>query len=119
MLTGPRGFICKMTGEPCCDGDCKKDRVCMLELDERAVGQQEIERREAELKEIEKLAMNLAREMVRNAIKARGLEADDWPASRVSQAAKALLDSQGNDGKIISTARHLVEAEGLPPAKSG
>jgi hypothetical protein len=57
------------------------------------------------------LAMNIAREMVRNAIKSKGIDQDDWPASRVSQAAKALLDSQGDDGKIIATARRQVEAE--------
>jgi len=57
------------------------------------------------------LAMNIAREMVRTAIKTKGLDQDEWPASRISQAAKALLDSQGDDGKIIQTARKQVEAE--------
>lgn len=57
------------------------------------------------------LAMNIAREMVRTAIKAKGLDSDEWPAGRVSQAAKALLESQGEDGKIIATARKQVEAE--------
>lgn len=57
------------------------------------------------------LAMNFGREMVRNAIKAKNLNQDEWPASRISQAAKALLDSQGEDGKIISAARKQVEAE--------
>lgn len=57
------------------------------------------------------LAMGIAREMVRNAIKAKNLPTDDWPPSRISQMAKALLDSQGEDGKIISTARAQVEAE--------
>src|SRR5262245_22711029 len=56
-------------------------------------------------------AMNVARDLVRNAVKAKNLPADDWPASRVSQAAKALLDSQGEDGKIISMARKQIEAE--------
>ena len=56
-------------------------------------------------------AMGIAREMVRNAIKAKNLPQDDWPASRISQAAKALLDQQGEDGKIIQTARRAVEAE--------
>lgn len=57
------------------------------------------------------LAMNLGREMVRQAIKAKGLDAEDWPASRISTAAKALLEQQGENGKIISTARAQVEAE--------
>jgi hypothetical protein len=57
------------------------------------------------------LAMNIARDMVRTAIKAKQLDADEWPASRVSQAAKALLDSQGEDGKIVSAARKQVETE--------
>lgn len=57
------------------------------------------------------LAMNIAREMVRLAIKAKGIDIEEWPASRISQAAKALLDSQGDDGKILSTARKQIEAE--------
>lgn len=57
------------------------------------------------------LAMNMARDLVRNAVKAKKLSDDDWPASRVSQAAKALLESQGEDGKIISIARKQIEAE--------
>lgn len=64
------------------------------------------------------LAMNIAREVVRNAIKARSLNPDDWPASRVSQAAKALLDSQGEDGKIVSLARKQVEAEKTAAAEA-
>jgi hypothetical protein len=57
------------------------------------------------------LAMNYAREVVRLAIKTRNLSQDDWPAPRISQAAKALLDTQGDDGKIIQTARQQYEAE--------
>jgi len=57
------------------------------------------------------LAMNIAREMVRAAIKQKGLDQDQWPAARISQAAKALLDQQGEDGKIIQTARRQVDAE--------
>lgn len=57
------------------------------------------------------LAMNAARELVRQAIKLKNLDADEWPASRISQAAKALLDQQGENGKIIQTARRTVEAE--------
>jgi hypothetical protein len=57
------------------------------------------------------LAMNVAREIIRSAIKAKGLDMDEWPASRISQAAKALLDAQGEDGKIITAARRQVEAE--------
>jgi hypothetical protein len=57
------------------------------------------------------LAMNTAREMVRTQIKAKGLDIDEWPAARISQAAKQLLDSQGPDGKLIDLARKQVEAE--------
>jgi hypothetical protein len=57
------------------------------------------------------LAINIAREMVRTAVKSKGLDNDEWPASRITQAAKALLDSQGEDGKIVATARRQVEAE--------
>jgi hypothetical protein len=57
------------------------------------------------------LAMNTARELVRNAIKKKNLDADEWPASRVSQAARALLEQQGENGKIVSMARKQVEAE--------
>lgn len=57
------------------------------------------------------LAMNIGRELVRQAIKAKGLDGDEWPASRISQAAKALLDSQGEDGKILQTARKQIEEE--------
>jgi len=57
------------------------------------------------------LAMNVAREFVRQAIKTKGLNQDDWPASKISTAAKALLDSQGENGKIVATARKQVEAE--------
>lgn len=59
------------------------------------------------------LAMNIAREMVRNAVKTKGLDAEDWPASRVSQAARALIDSQGESGKIVETARKQIEQERL------
>lgn len=57
------------------------------------------------------LAMNLAREVIRRAIKKKGLSEEDWPASRVSQAAKQLLDSQGEDGNIVKHARESVEKE--------
>lgn len=57
------------------------------------------------------LAMNVARELVRSAVKEKKLDPEEWPASRISQAAKALLDSQGDDGKIIQMARKQIEAE--------
>jgi hypothetical protein len=56
------------------------------------------------------LAMNAARELVRQAIKLRNLPQDEWPASRISEAAKALLESQGENGKILQIARQQVEA---------
>ena len=57
------------------------------------------------------LALNIAREMVRQAIKTKGMDLEEWPASRISTAAKALLERQGEDGRIIQTARKQVEAE--------
>lgn len=57
------------------------------------------------------LALNSARELVRNAIKKKSLDADEWPASRITQAAKALLDQQGENGKLIAGARKAIEAE--------
>jgi hypothetical protein len=57
------------------------------------------------------LAMNAARELIRQAIKVKGLDQDDWPAGKISTAAKALLDSQGENGKILQTARRTIEAE--------
>lgn len=56
-------------------------------------------------------AMNMARDLVRNQIKVKNLDNDEWPAARISQAAKALLDSQGEDGKFITMARKQVELE--------
>jgi hypothetical protein len=57
------------------------------------------------------LALNIARELVRQAVKAKALDPELWPAGRISTTAKALLDQQGEDGAIISTARKQVEAE--------
>lgn len=57
------------------------------------------------------LAMNVARELVRTAIKQKNLNSDDWPASKISQAAKAILEQQGENGKIVAMARKQVEAE--------
>lgn len=57
------------------------------------------------------LAMNMARELIRKAIKNNKLDEEQWPATRISQAAKQLLDSQGEDGRIMQAARKQVEAE--------
>src|SRR5215475_6605845 len=51
------------------------------------------------------LAMNAAREVIRQAIKAKGLDMDEWPASKITTAAKSLLEVQGADGVIITMAR--------------
>lgn len=56
-------------------------------------------------------AMEIARGVVRKAVKDKGLNEDDWPATKISQYAKAYLDQQGDDGPIITTARQQVEAE--------
>lgn len=56
-------------------------------------------------------AMAIAREMVRNAIKAKQLDPDQWPASKVTSTAQALLDKQGDSGTIMTAARQQVEAE--------
>ena len=57
------------------------------------------------------LAMNIARELVRRAVKEKGLDPEVWSAPKVSQAAKQLLDAQGENGAIVQTARKQVEAE--------
>jgi hypothetical protein len=57
------------------------------------------------------LAMNIARDLVRQAIRSKGLNQDEWPATRVSQFAKALLERQGDDGAIVTTARKQLETE--------
>jgi hypothetical protein len=57
------------------------------------------------------LAMNLARELIRKAIKNNKLNEEEWPATRVTQAARQLLDSQGEDGSLIKAARRQLEAE--------
>lgn len=57
------------------------------------------------------LAMNAARELVRKAVKAKGLDAEEWNAARVSQAARQLIDTQGENGRIITAARAQIEAE--------
>jgi hypothetical protein len=57
------------------------------------------------------LTMNVAREIIRQAIKEQGLNPDDWPAAKISEAAKGLLDQQGEDGKIITAARKQIETE--------
>lgn len=64
------------------------------------------------------MAMGIAREVVRNAVKSKGANMDEWPASRISDVAKALLQQQGDDGKIIQTARKQVEAEKAAAAES-
>ena len=57
------------------------------------------------------LAMGSARDVIRAAIKAKKLNDEDWPASKVTQMAKALLEQQGDDGVIISNARKQIESE--------
>lgn len=57
------------------------------------------------------LAMNITRNLIRQKIKENKLSEDDWPAERVTQAARQLLDAQGEDGKIMQMARQQVEAE--------
>lgn len=57
------------------------------------------------------LAMNLARDLVRKAIKKNNLSEEDWPATKVTQAASALLESQGDNGALMKHARQQVEAE--------
>jgi hypothetical protein len=57
------------------------------------------------------LALNMARDTVRKAIKDRDLSEADWPPTAVTVAAKALLDHQGEGGDLITTARRHIEAE--------
>lgn len=57
------------------------------------------------------VAMNMARAVVRTQIQKNNLPEAAWPATRVSAAAKAIIESQGPDGKILATARQQIEAE--------
>jgi hypothetical protein len=54
------------------------------------------------------VALSLARDIVRRAVRDKGL---DWSTTRVSEAAKQLLDRQGPDGALVQSARARVEAE--------
>jgi hypothetical protein len=54
---------------------------------------------------VESLATDIARELVRQAVTAKNLDQKEWTESRIAEAAKALLDAQGKDGKIITIAR--------------
>src|SRR5215813_3160773 len=55
-------------------------------------------------------AMGIARELVRNALKVKNLT-EEYSATKISAVAKSLIDSQGENGKIITAAREQVEAE--------
>jgi hypothetical protein len=57
------------------------------------------------------LAMNMARELVRKALKAKDQNMEDWPAGRISKFAKDLIDQQGENGKLITAAKKHLEAE--------
>jgi hypothetical protein len=54
------------------------------------------------------IALAMAKDIVRKAVKAKGL---GWPTSKISVAAKQLLDRQGPEGALIQTARARAEAE--------
>lgn len=54
------------------------------------------------------IALTMARDLVRKAAKAKGL---NWPTSKVSEAASQLLARQGDNGTLITQARQRVEAE--------
>jgi hypothetical protein len=56
----------------------------------------------------EHLAMVRARDIVRRAVKDKGLQ---WTAAQVDEAASQLLAKQGADGALISAARQQIEAE--------
>jgi len=57
------------------------------------------------------LAMNIAREQIRQAVKTKGLNLEDFPAQRVTTIAQQLLTQQGDDGKLMTLARQQIEAE--------
>jgi hypothetical protein len=57
---------------------------------------------------VRNLAMSMARDIVRRAVREKGL---DWSTSKVSEAARQLLERQGPDGTLMQTARARVEAE--------
>jgi len=57
------------------------------------------------------LAMNIAREQVRQAIKKRGFDMEEFPAQRITALAAQLIDQQGADGKLMTLARQQLESE--------
>jgi hypothetical protein len=54
------------------------------------------------------IALAMAKDIVRKAVKAKGLS---WYTSKISEAAKQLLDRQGPEGALIQAARQRAEAE--------
>ena len=54
------------------------------------------------------IALTMAKDIVRRAVKEKGL---DWPTAKVSEAAQQLLDRQGPDGPLVQAARQRAEAE--------
>jgi hypothetical protein len=60
---------------------------------------------------VKTLAMNMARDLIRQLLKKKGVDMDTWPAAKISTAAQSILESQGEDGTIMTHARKQVEAE--------
>ena len=103
MASTVRHFLCEATGVNCTDPRCKRT-FCMMEQEAKA------STKIASITSgalVTTLAMQIAREVIRQAIKTKGLNRKEWPAARITQVAKTLLDSQDPDGKIITTARRM------------
>lgn len=54
------------------------------------------------------IALAMARDLVRKAVKAKGLS---WSTTKISEAASQLLARQGDNGTLVTQARQRVEAE--------
>jgi hypothetical protein len=54
------------------------------------------------------IAMNMARDLVRREVKRKNL---GWPTSKISEAAKQLIDRQGPEGPLMQAARLRHETE--------
>ena len=57
---------------------------------------------------VEGIALNMARDLVRKAVKSKGL---DWSTSKITEAARQLLERQGPEGPLMQAARQRAEAE--------
>jgi hypothetical protein len=105
MRTKP--LYCEFLEDDCYNGACKKG-LCVEQL---AAEREQKKLREEQEQKAQVLAMDIGRELIHQAIKSKGLDSSDWPAYRVTEAARKLLDQQGDNGSIIEAARNRIRLE--------